>query len=86
MDNTRLEKRPFVTRHKKAIIAASIVFLLAFLGNYYISKSTEKKPAATSSVIDALNASDTSAVTATGPVARVNGVEISRNDYQNAAK
>jgi len=86
MDETATVKKPgFVSRHKKLLIGITIFALLAFGGNYYITKGTEKEKVISGSIIDSL-IEDNELDDGTGPVATVNGVEISRIAYQNTVK
>jgi hypothetical protein len=81
------EKKPgFIKRHKKATFFAVLVFLLAVGGNYYVKQSTKKDPVNSASLYDTLYTDEEGSDNTTGPVAKVNGVEISRNAYQNMLK
>ena len=77
------EKVPFIKRHKKMMIGAVLVALLGIGGNYYVKKSTEKKPVSTASIIDSLIVEEEAQSDGNGPVATVNEQEISRIAYQN---
>lgn len=76
-------KIPFFKRYKKYIITVVVLLLFGLAGNWYIEKSTTKAPPSTSSILDSLQEEE---VSEEGPVARVNGEEISRLDYQNRLK
>jgi hypothetical protein len=85
-ETTPAVKKPgFIRRNIKTIIFIGMFASLGFGGNYYINKSTEKAPIVTTSIVDTLTTTKETD-DGTGPVAKVNGVEISRVDYQNTVK
>ncbi|MCA9366097.1 SurA N-terminal domain-containing protein [Candidatus Kaiserbacteria bacterium] len=73
----------FIIRHKRLIILVLLITGFLFGGNYYLTRSTEKSPRSTASVLDSL---EDSTVDENGPIATVNGVAISRADYQKTLK
>ncbi len=85
MEEAPAKKPGFIRRHKKLMIGIVVFAALAFGGNYYVTQGTKKETVVTGSIIDSLieeNAADDGS----GPVAKVNGAEISRIDYQNTVK
>jgi len=86
MDEETVKREPgFMVRNKKLFITIFVLFIFGFGGNYYIKKSTVKKELGTSSIIDSLITDGTGA-SEEGPVANVNGVEITRAEYQSKLK
>ena len=85
MEETPVKKPGFIKKHKKLLLIIAAFVLLAFGGNYYVMQSTKEEPTVTGSIIDSL-IDETVSDDGTGPVARVNGTDISRIDYQNTVR
>lgn len=72
----------FVKNHRKWIIISMTILGFGVFGSYSINQSTKKEPVRTSSIIDSLLA-ESEETNENGPVAVVNGHEISRLAYTN---
>ena len=77
-------KIPFYKRHPKLIGAAILLLVFGLAGNWYIKQGTKKEPIQSASIIDSLLEETT--LNEDGPVATVNGEEVSRLAYTNKLK
>lgn len=85
MSDENPTKRSFVRRHLKLVIFLTACLIFGLGGNYYIKHSTTKDTVRSGSSLspDLFTSGEKNE---TGPVARVNGFEITRIDYQNSIR